>query len=229
LSTDGKATYGYAEKAGAWDINLGSLEPASPRVLNQKADDVTQAFVEAFAELGTMEYAEGTFTEVAEDGRITAVWGEVPLVGHEGRFRPVADADVGSPSERKILSSIMLVYTVTVIHAGPDEDSKPLSDGLYFHYDSDLSGVVGDLATSNSAFARVDSEVDPWLDAPLHGGRFLDNRGTAAVNRPRLEKALRRWESAMGKPIDHVTSVPYQNYVDRYGFRPGGEPDPPDA
>jgi hypothetical protein len=223
LTTDGQATYGHAEKAGAWDIELGALDVASVRALEQTADDVAEVFVQAFAEIGTLEYAEGTVTEIGEDRRILSVQGEVPLVWHEGRFRPAPDADVGPEAGGAVLSSFMLVYTVTVNQA---EQSVPVSSGLYFHYDSDLPDVVGQPATSRSAFARVDVEVDPWLDAPLHGGRFLDNRAIAALNRPRLERALRRWEAAMGKPIDHATSVPYPAFIDRYGFRPGGEPDP---
>ena len=226
MTTNGQATYGHAEKAGAWDIDLGALDVASPRTLEQTADEVTEAFVQAFAEIGTLEYAEGTVTEIGEDGRILSVQGEVQLVWHEGRFRPAPDAYIGPDAGRAVLSSIMLVYTVTVNQADSEQQLVSVSSGLYFHYDSDLPDVVGQSATSHSAFARVDVEVDPWLDAPLHGGKFLDNRAIAALNRPRLERALRRWEAAMGKPIDNATSVPYQSFIDRYGFRPGGDPDP---
>ncbi len=226
MTTDSPPTYGHAEKAGAWDIYLGALDVASLRALQQTVDDVTKAFVEAFAEIGTLDYAEGTVVEIGSSGRILSVRGEMPMEMHEGRFRPTAEIDLDLPAERTVLSSIMLVYTVTVIQAGAEQGSVPVSGGLYFHFDSDLPSVVGESATSQSAFARVDVEVDPWLDAPLHGGKFLDNRATAAINRPRLESALRRWEAATGKPIDHVTSVTYAPFIGRYGFRPGGEPDP---
>ncbi|MBJ7596638.1 MAG: hypothetical protein DLM67_00430 [Candidatus Nephthysia bennettiae] len=227
MTTEDEATYSYAEKAGAWDIGLDPSDSTTVSALNEAADHATGAFVDAFAEIGTLEYAEGTLTEIADDGRILSVRSEIPLVEQDGRFRPAPDAQPAVLTERAVLSSAILTYTVTVRQTDAENNSKTLTGGLFFYYDSGLSGLVGQPAASDGAFARVDVEVDPWLDTPIHGGKFLDNRTIAALNRPRLENALRRWETATGKPIDHQTSVPYPALVDRYGFRAGGEPDPP--
>jgi hypothetical protein len=226
LTANGEATYGHTEKAGAWDIDLGVQGPAPPASLNRIADNVSGAFVDAFADIATVEHAEGTVIDIGEDGRILSVWGEVPLVSQEGQFRPVPDVESGDLTERGVLSGIMLVCAVTVVQDDAHRLSDTIQDGLYFHYDSGLSGLVGELAQFDSAFARVDVEIEPWVDAPLHGGKFLDNRAAASLNRPRLEQALRRWEAEVGKPISNVTSVVYGAFVDRYGFRPGGQPDP---
>jgi hypothetical protein len=122
--------------------------------------------------------------------------------------------------------NVMLRCDVLVVQPGPTEPSKVLPNGLYFHYDSGMTGEIGEQAEFDNAHVTADVEIDPWVDAPLHDGRFLDNRSVAELNRPRLERALRRWEAAVGKPISEVESLPYPSLVDRYGFRPGGEPDP---
>jgi hypothetical protein len=221
----GKRPYGYAEKVGRWSINLGRLDPDSVEAMNQIADDVVGSFLQAFADLCTVEHAEGDLVEIEEDYRLSNVRGELPLEQTvEATFRPRSDTAIGVLSNRAGLSSVLLVCSIAV--EGDRAERLVLPDALYFHYNSGLSSRVGQPMSFDSAHVTVTAEVDPWVDAPLQGGRFLDNRTIAALNRPRLERALRNWEAAIGKPIDELDSA-YPDFIDRYGFRPGGEPDPP--
>jgi hypothetical protein len=219
----GERPYGYTEKTGRWSIDFGRLDADSVEALNQIADEAIRAFLQAFADLCIVEDAEGDLVEIGEDGRLSNQRPEVPLEQDvEGRFRPGSEAASGDLSKRAGLSRVLLGCGVAA--EGDRKERTLLSDGLYFHYDSGLSSRVGEPLTFDSAHVSVSVEVDPWLDAPLHGGRVLDNRTIASLNRPRLERALRSWEGAVGKPISEVDSA-YPNLVDRYGFRAGNEPD----
>jgi hypothetical protein len=173
-----------------------------------------------------VEHAEGDLAQLGDDGRLSALWAELPLESDEdGRLRPAADTVLEGLAANAFLSRIMLICAVRV--DGDDEQQRALlSDAIYFQYDSGLSSVAEEPAQFDSAYVSVSTEVDPWLDVPLQGGRFLDNRAVASVNRTRLERALRSWEAAMGRPITEVDSNGYPSFVDRYGFRPGGQPDP---
>lgn len=217
-------TYGYTENAGAWSIDLGLLNPASPQLMNEVADKVTAAFLDAFADVCTVEYAEGDIAELGDDGRLVALWPEIPLEQvEERRFRPAEGTGVENLAGRAFLSRVMLACGVKLTSAGGDGQSVGMPDGLYVHYQSGLNGLIGEPTDFDPAYVRVDVEVDPWLDATLHDGRVFDNRPTAALNRPRLEDALRRLEERFGRPINYVTSNAFPTLVDRYGFKSGVE------
>jgi hypothetical protein len=219
-------THGYKESAGLWSVSLQRLDVITIEVLKGLADGASRAFLGAFADVSTLRSAEGVMTEIGDDGRIQRVHGEVALERLAGNtFRPVTDEESGHPASHTALTSLTLRCDVRVQHQG--SDAEILQNGLYFHYDSGVQTVIGQLVKLDSPFVTVAVEVDPWLDAPLHGGRFLDNRIIAALNRPHLERALRRWEADLGVPISEASSVPYPALIDRYGFRPGGEPDAP--
>jgi hypothetical protein len=216
----------YIEQTGLWSIDLGSLDTSSPAFLNQMAERVTKAFWEGFEDICNLEWAEGDIVQVGQDGLIDAVSAEIPLEhSGDGRFRPTGSAGVGGSEDRTVLSRVMLTCGVTL--QLPDGETRELPDSLHFHYDTGLPSTVGEPAKSTSASATVGVEVDPWLDAPWNLRARIDNRSVAALNRPRFEQALRKWETAIGKPISEVSSVPYPDLIDRYGFRPGGGPDPP--
>jgi hypothetical protein len=200
-AADDKRTYGYKESAGQWTIDLGQLDAPSMESLRATADRAAQAFMDAFTDVCIGSSAEGVITEIGDDGRILEVWGEVPLEQRpDHSFGSVSEDASGDPSRRSALTSFTLRCDVLVQEEG---EVETLQNGLYLHYDSGLETVVGEQIKFGSAYASAAAEVDPWVDAPLHGGRYLDNRTTAALNRPRLER-----------------------FIDRYGFRPGGEPDP---
>jgi hypothetical protein len=220
----GGRSYGYTENTASWSIDLGDLDADSGEALNQIADGAIQAFLQAFADMCTVEDAEGNLAEIGEDRRLSNLWTELRLEQDvEGRFRPRPDEAFGDLSDRAGLSRVLLACGVKV--EGDRTEPTLLSEGIYFHYNSGLSPTVGEPVTFDSPYVTVSAEVDPWLDAPYQGGRFVDNRTVADLNRPRLERALRSWEAAMGKPISEVESA-YPDLVDRYGFRSGGEPDP---
>ena len=224
LAADGKRTYGYKESAGLWSANLGQLDTTSTESLAAAADRAARAFMNAFVEICAVHSAEGVITEIAEDGSILDVWGEVPLERRDDlSFGPASDGAPGDSSRSLALTSFTLRCDVLVQEKG---NVATLQNAMYLHYESGLQTVVGEQVRFGSAYVSVAVEVDPWLDAPLHGGRFLDNRITAALNRPRLERALRRWEAALGQQLSEPSSVPYPTFIDRHGFRPGGEPDP---
>jgi hypothetical protein len=223
-AADGERTYGYKESAGQWSIDLGHHDATSIESLGMTADRAARAFLDAFSDVCVVRSADGVITEIGDDGRILDVWGEVPLEHKpDHSFVPLSDDGRGDHSRRSALTSFTLRCDVLVQEEG---DVATLQNGLYLHYGSGLTTVVGEQVKFGSRYVSAATEVDPWLDAPLHGGRFLDNRITAAINRPRLERALRRWESALGRPISEASSVPYPAFIYPYGFRPGGEPDP---
>ena len=212
----------YVEQAAFWSIHLKAPDAdASASLYNQMADEATQAFWGAFRDLCSLERAEGDIVEIGEDGRIGAVWAEV-LLEHradDGRFRPSTTADVPDIGDRRVLSRV--VVTCGARLQLPNGRVRELPDSLHFQYDSDLPSAIGEPAIPRSPTAIVAVEVDPWLDAPWNLRGRVDNRDVAALNRPRLEQALRKWESAVGSSISEVSSVPYPDLVDRYGFRPG--------
>jgi len=211
----------YIEQTGLWSIDLGPLDTGSPAFLNQLAERVTKAFWGAFKDICNLEWAEGDIVQVGQDGLIKAVWAEIPLEhSGDGRFRPAENAGVGGSEDRTVLSRVMLTCNVTL--QLPDGETRELPDSLHFHYDTGLPSTVGEPAKSKSVSATVGVEVDPWLDAPWNLRGRIDNRSVAALNRPRLEQALRNWEAAIGRPISEVSSVPYPDLVDRYGFQAGG-------
>ncbi|MDQ6901334.1 MAG: hypothetical protein M3072_17865 [Candidatus Dormibacteraeota bacterium] len=203
---------------------MGQLDVPSIESLRAPADRAARAFQEALADICVVRSAEGVITEIGNDGRIVDVWGEVPLEQLPDRsFGPAIEDAPGGSANQSALTSFTLSCDVLVQE---ERELVTLPNGLDLHYHSGLHTLIGDPVRFGAAYVSVAAEVDPWLDAPLHGGRFLDNRITAALNRPRLERALRRWESAFGRTISEISSVPYPALVDRYGFRPGGEPDP---
>ncbi len=219
----GGRSYGYTENTASWSIDLGHLDANSGEALNQIADGAIHAFLEAFADVCTVQDAEGNLAEIREDLRLSNLWTELQLEQDlEGRFRPRPDAASGLLSNRAGLSRVLLACGVKV--ESDRTEHTLLWEGIYFHFNSGLSATVGEPVTFDPSYVTVSAEVDPWLDAPYHDGRFVDNRTVADLNRPRLERALRSWEAAMGKPISDVESA-YPDLVDRYGFRPGGEPD----
>jgi hypothetical protein len=190
--------------------------------LNQIADNAIRAFLQAFADVCTIEDAEGDLVEIGEDRQLSNVWAELRLEqDSEGRFRPRLDAASSDLSKRAGLSRVLVACGVRV--EGDRTEPTLLSDALYFHYNSGLSAEDGEPVTFDTPYVMVSADVDPWLDAPWREGRYVDNRTIASLNRPRLERALRSWEAAVGKPISEVDSS-YPEFIDRYGFRPGGWP-----
>lgn len=221
-------TYGEAEGAGGWTIDLGDLQLSSPQAWMEAADRMTGAFLEAFSTVCSPRTNDGYVVQLTADGRVLGIEGDVTFELRQGGvFRPRPDTPYGPVKEGSVTGGITVGCSVMVLHPGRDHSIAEFFNGMYFHYHSGADLLEDDTGMLGPAYVTVSAQADPWLDAPLHDGRFQDNRAIAALNRPRLEEALRRWEAAVGKPISDIWSVSFPNLVYRYGFRPGGTPDPP--
>src|SRR3979411_622937 len=115
MGNSARRSYGYSENTGSWSIDLGRLDADSVEALNRMADNAIQAFRQAFADVCTVEYAEGDLVEIGENHQVSNLWAEVPLEQDpDGRFRPAPDAGPTNAANRAGLSRVLFTCGVEV-------------------------------------------------------------------------------------------------------------------
>jgi hypothetical protein len=211
------------KQIGAWSISLQLPEDGSIAALNRQADRATAAFLEAFVGMGDVEVATGDVEVLDGAGRVSQYFEDVPVFKVDGdRFRPHPDSGVPQPSEMVLLHGIWLVCGLAV-----DTGNHSSESGLYvpdsFRFSVGAFDTIHDdgRVVHEGQNAQVATYTDVWLDHTTDPTtrELRSNRRLAAVNRPRLEAFLSRWEQLTGSPIDWWESVHYKG-IHRYGFSP---------
>jgi hypothetical protein len=204
---------------GDWLISFDVPGDGSVAASNRFVDRSVGFFLEAFAGLGEVERASGDVEVLDDTGRRRQFFEDVPLRdvgGHHYRSDP--RSGVPMPGDLVLVSAVRLDCGLRIV-----EGDRTISLGETFRFvhlcDQDLT--EDDRVVQINPIAFVATSTDVWLDVTFDPKtrRPRDNRRTAALNRPRLEAFLHRWEQFAGKPITEWTSEQTKR-IQRYGFSP---------
>src|SRR5207302_291637 len=112
-----------------------------------------------------------------------------------GAFRPHPDSGVPQPSESVMLHKVWLECGLVIVH-GQAAGTQYLPDSFRFSHSCIDTLLDDERVLHDCPAATVATYTDVWLDDTydIRRGEFRDNRRMAALNRPRLEAFLRRWE-----------------------------------
>jgi hypothetical protein len=199
------SSWSVVEGVGRWSVEL--RRPATLGALDRRIRDLLAGSLAALAPIARP--AAARVSAIAHDGdRVTAVAEHVP-VSLDG---PMLDGAPGTLTDAFVDLDVVLV-------APPDGASARVPRAGTLAVIGDVE-VLDGRARVRGLSAFLELAVDAWLDETiaLPEGTHRDNRDWAALNRPRLEDALRAWEGALGTPIAQATSRLYPDRVRRYGF-----------
>jgi len=229
------STSGYKQEVGSWSIHVGVPDDPSAASLNTLTYSMVQAFLTAFRSLcRVVEMRYDTITFRAN--------GQVKKVD-EGREKAI---DKGNPAD--ILGELGAVlpskrnsfFTAVFLHcdvqvfkpfvvdtrftpprvteAGSPAVRVPRAAVFYLGFV--LEHNEAGLLTAVDGSMSVDTSIDVWVPRTrdLAEGQWQDNTTYATYNQPRLDRALRKWEELVGKPITECHSRYYRDQIARYGF-----------
>lgn len=225
-------TFGFKEETGSWDIELGVPDDHYIPSLNNYVYELIQIFLSAFEKLCRPIEIRYNTINFDLNGKVEKVQeGEVLLIQGKSNTQIIQELKLSlSNLETCLFTTIFIDCDLHVSIEEPKDIINgnisnyfriPKAATFYFGLVMEPSEEDEEVLISTDSSISFETSTDIWVERTLdqQSIHWQDNHFYAVKNQPLLEKALKKWETLVGKPICEWNSRYYSDQIFRYGFK----------